>query len=253
MNNLVYELAQKAGVLVWLGLRCSDTVAENCQWDDGKGPSSPYNAFYPGYPSTAGSCVLMMIGGQADGKWISGDCDIMQIGFACQITKQNFIEFNGQCYNAFQQQLSMSAAESICVEHCGHLASIHNQDENLMIGTLFEPQTNYAAIGLKRQTSGTYNWTDQSSYDFDNFGTNDKIFKYCNSNPAFGECVAMSLVKELVNTGQWITVSCGQALPFVCKRALDDNPCERALHRPERRVTQTGTGSKRKDAVSQRK
>ncbi|PIO62232.1 lectin C-type domain protein, partial [Teladorsagia circumcincta] len=87
-NNFIQQMAEKEGILVWLGLKCSDLVAKNCQWDDGKGPSYPYDAFYPGNPSVIGSCVLMMIGGPADGKWISGDCDNMQIGFVCQVSKQ---------------------------------------------------------------------------------------------------------------------------------------------------------------------
>uniref|UniRef100_A0A158QQP8 C-type lectin domain-containing protein n=1 Tax=Haemonchus placei TaxID=6290 RepID=A0A158QQP8_HAEPC len=221
-NNLIQQLAQKEGVLVWLGLKCSDTVAKNCQWDDGQGPSYPYDAFYPGNPSVIGSCVLMMIGGQADGKWISGDCDNMQIGFACQVTQQvslssihdicscaDFTEFGGQCYQVFDQPLPMATAESLCIEHCGHITSIHSNDENSMISTLVGAQTNYVLTGLVRQSSGSYNWTDHTAFDYNNFG---------NNNPAFGQCVAMSMVNELVNIGKWITVSCGQELPFVCKR-----------------------------------
>nr|CDJ90674.1 C-type lectin and CUB domain containing protein [Haemonchus contortus] len=214
-NNLIQQLAQKEDVLVWLGLKCSDTVAKNCQWDDGQGPSYPYDAFYPGNPSVIGSCVLMMIGGQADGKWISGDCDNMQIGFACQVTQQgscaDFTEFGGQCYQVFDQPLSMATAESLCIEHCGHISSIHSNDENSMISTLVGAQTNYVLTGLVRQNSGSYNWTDQTAFDYNNFG---------NNNTAFGQCVAMSMVNELVNIGKWITVSCGQELPFVCKREM---------------------------------
>ncbi|KAK5969702.1 C-type LECtin [Trichostrongylus colubriformis] len=219
-NAFIQQMAMEADVPVWLGLKCSDTVAKNCQWDDGQGPSYPYDAFYPGNPSIMGNCVLMMIGGTASGTWISGDCNNMQIGFVCQVSKHgscgDFTEFGGKCYRAFDQQLSMAAAESSCAGSCGHIASIHSDDENSMIATMLGAQSNYAMIGLVRQNGGSYNWTDHTDFDFNNFG---------NNNSAFGECVAISLVNELVAVRKWITVSCAQPLPFVCKREMGS--CER--------------------------
>ncbi|VDM77923.1 unnamed protein product [Strongylus vulgaris] len=94
-NGLIQDLAEKSGTLIWLGLRCPDADPNNCRWDDGMGAPAPYNAFYPGNPSGIGKCVLMMISGPADGKWITGDCDNMQIGFACQMNaKGQFIAAN---------------------------------------------------------------------------------------------------------------------------------------------------------------
>lgn len=215
VNNFVQQLAEKEGTLVLLGLRCSDSIASHCLWDDGQGAASPYDAFFAGYPSVIGSCVLMMIGGPADGKWISGDCDNMLIGFACQVSMQEtcggFTEYNGECYKAFDA-LPLTAAESVCVQNCGHVASVHSAAENSMIAKMMGTQADYGMIGLARQTNGLYTWTDQTAFDYNNFGIN---------NTAFGECVSISLVDELVSKEQWITVSCGQALPFVCKRGTE--------------------------------
>ncbi|VDM80301.1 unnamed protein product [Strongylus vulgaris] len=88
-NSLVQQLGQNAGTVIWLGLNCPDTNANNCRWVDGMGTPATYNAFYPGNPSGIGECVLMMISGAANGRWVTGDCDSMQIGFACQVDVQS--------------------------------------------------------------------------------------------------------------------------------------------------------------------
>ncbi|KIH48544.1 lectin C-type domain protein [Ancylostoma duodenale] len=114
-----------------------------------------------------------MIGGKADGKWISGDCDNMQIGFACQVPKQaacgDYHEYGGKCYKGYEQRLSQDEAESYCQNECGHLASIHSAQENGVVYALFGGDDNYARIGLK-QTDGSFSWTDNTTYDYNNIG-----------------------------------------------------------------------------------
>ncbi|KAK6754780.1 hypothetical protein RB195_013645 [Necator americanus] len=211
--DLIQQMAEKAASLVWLGLRCPDATVSNCKWDDGQGAPYPYNAFLQGNPSITGECVLMMISGKADGQWISGDCDNMQIGFACQMGKQascgDYNEYGGKCYKAYDERLSYDAAESLCNGECGHLVSIHSLNENMMVYDLLPNNENYARIGLKH-SDVSFAWSDNTTYDYDNFG---------NSNPAFGDCVAMSLIPELVEKERWITISCTVELPFVCERA----------------------------------
>ncbi|EYC23775.1 hypothetical protein Y032_0015g2825 [Ancylostoma ceylanicum] len=211
-NNRIQKMAEDAGTLVWLGLKCADTDPKNCKWDDGQGAADAYNAFFQGNPSPVGECVLMMVGGKADGKWISGDCDNMEIGFACQVPKQaacgDYHEYGGKCYKGYDQRLTQDEAESYCRNECGHLASIHSAQENGIVFALFDGDDNYARIGLK-QADGSFSWTDNTTYDYNNIGIN---------NPAFGDCIAMSLVDELVEPEKWISILCGQALPFACKR-----------------------------------
>ncbi|KHJ94830.1 lectin C-type domain protein [Oesophagostomum dentatum] len=219
-NNAIHDLARAANTLAWLGLRCADANPANCRWDDGQGAPYPYTAFYPGNPSGIGECVLMMVGGAADGQWISGDCNNMQIGFVCQVPAKaacgNYQEFNGSCFQAYNNlPLSYDAGEAYCQSECGNLVSIHSADENDFIYNLLGHTTNYARIGLKR-SGNSYVWTDTTRFDYNNVGY---------SNPAFGDCIAMSLVDELVAHGEWISVACEQALPFVCKR---DGDCLRS-------------------------
>ncbi|VDL74732.1 unnamed protein product [Nippostrongylus brasiliensis] len=214
-NNLIASLVEEQGILAWLGLKCSDTLASNCFWDDGQGSAIVYNAFAPGNPSVIGDCVMMMSGKMA-GQWSSGDCDKMLIGFACQVTKEqlscgDFSEYNEECYKAFNQQLSAASAESVCNNNCGHLVSIHGANENAQVAQMFAAGTSYVGIGLAVNANNVIYWRDGSRYDYNNFGM---------LNPAFGSCVALSLTNELVSTNQWISVGCDQALPFVCKRDL---------------------------------
>ncbi|CAJ0591700.1 unnamed protein product [Cylicocyclus nassatus] len=46
-NAFIQDLAEKAGTLIWLGLRCPDAIAKNCRWDDDQGAPNQYDAFYP--------------------------------------------------------------------------------------------------------------------------------------------------------------------------------------------------------------
>ncbi|KHJ79019.1 lectin C-type domain protein, partial [Oesophagostomum dentatum] len=128
----------------------------------------------------------------------------------------SYQEFNGSCFQAYNNlPLSYDAGEAYCQSECGNLVSIHSADENDSIYNLLGHTTNYARIGLKR-SGNSYVWTDTTRFDYNNVGY---------SNPAFGDCIAMSLVDELVAHGEWISVACEQALPFVCKR---DGDCLRS-------------------------
>ncbi|VDK82517.1 unnamed protein product [Cylicostephanus goldi] len=92
-NALIQDLAEKADTLVWLGLRCPDATVKNCRWDDGQGAPDQYNAFYPGNPSGIGECVFMMIDGAPSGKWVTGDCNNMLVGFVCEVDAKGSICF----------------------------------------------------------------------------------------------------------------------------------------------------------------
>ncbi|VDM79717.1 unnamed protein product [Strongylus vulgaris] len=213
VNSFVQDLAEKSGTVIWLGLRCPDTNVNNCRWEDGMGAPAPYNAFYPGNPSGIGECVLMMVSGTASGRWITGDCNSMQIGFASNCGDYDLL--GSYCYKGYSQTpLSQYEAESFCQNECGHLVSIHSSSENQMITNFYANNVNYIRIGLESKYN-VYAWSDRTNFDYSNIGY---------ENAALGDCVVLSAVYEMVNRGQWISASCDQKLPFICKRREGD--CE---------------------------
>ncbi|CAJ0591979.1 unnamed protein product [Cylicocyclus nassatus] len=214
-NDMIAKMAKDAGVIVWLGMKCIKPHVEYCAWDDSSRAPYAYTSFFRGNPNSIGECVLMMIGEIANGKWVSADCDYMRIGFVCQVTRKKYCgdydeyKKGGTCYKAFNLHLSQEEAEQYCQQDCGHLASVHNFEENQLLYEMAKNNMSYARLGL-RTVNNELSWGDNSTFDYNNFGVN---------NTALGDCVAMSLKNEVIRATQWINVPCDQGLPFICQRA----------------------------------
>ncbi|CAJ0591694.1 unnamed protein product [Cylicocyclus nassatus] len=206
-NTLITDLAEKADYyLIWIGLRCPDTNAKNCSWADCQGAPDQYDAFHPSEPSGLGKCVSIY-----HGQWFTEHCD-SKFGFACELEAKascgDYDNYGGYCYKAYNQPLSQNDAESQCQNECGHLVSIHSADENQMILDTYTGNVNYVRVGL--QASGkTFVWSDNTTFDYNNIGY---------SSSTIGDCMALSAVDEVIPRGKWISVSCAQRLPFICKR-----------------------------------
>ncbi|VDM81284.1 unnamed protein product [Strongylus vulgaris] len=238
-------MARKAGSLVWLGIKCPHSYRHHCIWDESQAHLQDYSVFFHdhsksvpprpvdvaekysrflieltpqfgqiGNPNSIGECVMMMIGELANGKWVSADCRYMRVAFVCQVARKklcgDYREYakGGKCYKRIHQRLSFDEAERYCQQECGHLASIHNAEENEIFHEMFDYKGDYGRLGLK-QSNDNFSWTDNTTFDYNNFGVN---------NTKLGDCVAMSLADEIVNATQWINVPCDQGLPFVCQK-----------------------------------
>ncbi|VDM80577.1 unnamed protein product, partial [Strongylus vulgaris] len=207
-------MAKKAGSLVWLGIKCPHSYRHYCIWDESQAHLQDYSVFFHGNPNSIGECVMMMIGELANGKWVSADCRYMRVAFVCQVARKklcgDYREYakGGKCYKRIYQRLTFDEAEHYCQQECGHLASIHNAEENEIFHEMFDYKGDYGRLGLK-QSDDNFSWTDNTTFDYNNFGVN---------NTKLGDCVAMSLADEIVNATQWINVPCDQGLPFVCQK-----------------------------------
>ena len=82
------------------------------------------------------------------------------------------VTINGQCYTHVDDSLDWNQAEACCVAWGGHLASIHSAGVNMLLNDI-RNQDRFTWIGLSdTATDGTYVWTDGTTYDYENFGTN---------------------------------------------------------------------------------
>ncbi|CAJ0591983.1 unnamed protein product [Cylicocyclus nassatus] len=217
-NNFIVQMAKNAELIVWIGLKCTPHLY--CVWEDDQQNSLRYTNFFQGNPNSIGECVLMMIGGAADGKWVSANCEYMRIGFICQVARKklcgDYTEYKEgrKCYKYISRNLTLEEAEQHCQLDCGHLASVHNIEENSFVYHMLKDKAHYAYLGLT-VANDEFLWMDNTTFDYHNFGVN---------NTALGQCVAMCLKKEIVDAAEWISAPCDHGLPFVCQRGLQETP-----------------------------
>lgn len=86
--------------------------------------------------------------------------------------------FEGSCY-VVESATTFAPAEQACVDqYGGHLASIHSQAEDDFISGLVDPNDaggitawigGFAAGGFTAGPGGTYDWTDGSPWDYQNW------------------------------------------------------------------------------------
>ncbi|CAJ0591984.1 unnamed protein product [Cylicocyclus nassatus] len=170
-NNFIMRMA-KADLMIWIGLRCTQPYASACLWYGSLRAPYMYTNFFQGNPNDIDECVLMMIGAVANGEWVSADCD-MKSSFICQVTRKklcgDYSEYKKgrKCYKQMNQNFSLEEAEQHCQKDCGHLASIHNLEENWLFYQLMKGHS-YARLGLKFDND-EFSWTDKTTFDYNNF------------------------------------------------------------------------------------
>ena len=81
------------------------------------------------------------------------------------------VMINGNCYAHVDDNLNWNQAEDCCVAWGGHLASIHSSSDNFLLNGI-RNQDRYTWIGLSDTANDSvYVWTDETPYDYENFGT----------------------------------------------------------------------------------
>ncbi|CAL2047335.1 unnamed protein product [Caenorhabditis brenneri] len=227
-NRALVTIANDQGYTkpVWLGMTCMDWEYVTCVWEDQTGYSTSYSSFASGYPSLdIGVNSYMITTGNSIGKWVSADGTVQTLSFFCEVPTNGAKMFcpnevNSYCYTftAPSPFLSFQQARDYCTSQCGDLASLHSDYENFFIKNLV-PYTFYQKnqfwIGAQTDGNALY-WTDNSQFDYNNFGF---------LNPDIGNCSSLSIYTDTVTSGQWISSSCDQKLPFVCKRPKNVTTC----------------------------
>ncbi|XP_078017524.1 C-type isolectin Sp-CL4-like [Epinephelus lanceolatus] len=121
-----------------------------------------------------------------------------------------------KCVKYFRLSKTFWEAQSHCAGQGGHLASIHNTDENghvmcLSVSTPKKSPTSndYFWIGGRSSAplSG-YGWTDKSAFGFTKWHPGQPV------NRASHTCVAMNYK----HWGDWTNIDCNSKKNFVCVR-----------------------------------
>ena len=71
----------------------------------------------------------------------------------------------GRCYAKVSAKVSWKKAEAFCVDHGGHLASVHSDAENVLVGRVVGCCTGNYWIGLHKG-NGHWQWTDGTPVDY---------------------------------------------------------------------------------------
>ena len=88
------------------------------------------------------------------------------------------------------------------------------KQENYFVQSLFgQSPPIYTWTGLLESSNGSFQWIDNSPYDYSHFGHSDL---------RLGSCVTMALQQEIVSAGQWVNANCENNVQFVCKRGKNN-------------------------------
>ncbi|CAD6190706.1 unnamed protein product [Caenorhabditis auriculariae] len=121
-----------------------------------------------------------------------------------------------RCYKYFSTPAEYLYAEQLCTNLGGHLASISDGQENLLINTnavqaFHSSYTDYWIGANDLSNPGQWQWTDGANFAYTSWGA---------SQPQSGnDCVTQQLADA-----KWATVSCSEQRPYVCVTASLDVP-----------------------------
>ncbi|XP_060081614.1 mannan endo-1,4-beta-mannosidase-like [Ylistrum balloti] len=122
----------------------------------------------------------------------------------------------GVTYQLVTQKKSFYDAEHYCQTHGGHLVSIHSAAENQHVYNLCRQHSGrYCWIGLEKESTGHFRWTDGSAFTYNNFHSGEPD----NYNNEEG-CALMPLHDSNYPNGLWSDKMCVAHYDlsnFVCK------------------------------------
>ena len=140
------------------------------------------------------------------------ECSAVRLARSCQVPsalcEAGWTRHRGQnrCYKTFAAAdggLTFDEAQTHCEDNGGDLASIHSHGEQTFIEHLSDGAIGDGLwIGLKRQSTGGFEWQDGAPFSFSNF----------DASSANHDCYAMEA------DGLWAPTRCSSQLGFACRK-----------------------------------
>ncbi|XP_078579734.1 lymphocyte antigen 75-like isoform X1 [Branchiostoma floridae x Branchiostoma japonicum] len=220
-NNFVMSKALTIQEAVYIGL--SDTASPNqVQWSGG-GPPASYTNWGPNVQGSDGNwaypgavCIQMFPNG---GKWGPIRCR-NERAFMCEKGKQRscpagWRNNNGYCYQFnINPKMTWPNARHYCESHGAMLLTIHSQDEQNFVQTLFPT---LLAGGVQDLWLGISDVADDGHFDWVD-GSNETYSNWFPNNPTdtagSWDCSRLYTGSD---QGQWETTSCFYLHGFTCK------------------------------------
>lgn len=116
--------------------------------------------------------------------------------------------FEGHDYAYFPEQLPWGEAEARCVSLGGHLASAGSAAENAFLRSLAGARNDHSWIGLSREESCDWRWSDGTPFDFECWG----------SGMPDSACGVQDCVELWGGAAfRWDDYQCGRPRAFLCE------------------------------------
>uniref|UniRef100_A0AC34FWZ6 C-type lectin domain-containing protein n=1 Tax=Panagrolaimus sp. ES5 TaxID=591445 RepID=A0AC34FWZ6_9BILA len=117
---------------------------------------------------------------------------------------------NTTCFSFVWKKQPFVIAEEICIQNGGHLTSIHDGFDNVLIRETAQQNFTDSVssdfwIGLNNLETSAFSWIDGTPIDFVDWGKGQP-----NNSPG-NSCGSVNL-----SEGQWISDNCDKPKPFVC-------------------------------------
>ncbi|XP_026154124.1 macrophage mannose receptor 1 isoform X2 [Mastacembelus armatus] len=229
-NDFVSSYLRDLQHPTWIGL--SDRAHENLfTWSDGVSPVL-YTNWNDKEPNNAGGehCVAVTHSHLVTGMWNDDACH-KNYSFVCSRKKSSsistpsppkspcpadYISWYQNCYKLVEKAETWDAAQKACEQEKGNLASIDmSYDQAFIAGAVLQGKAD-AWIGLRRQGSGSYAWTDGWPVFFTQWGPGEP------TNIKDEGCVSMHASR--VFHGTWNDTNCNLAKPYICKISSEKPP-----------------------------
>ncbi|MGH0164673.1 UNVERIFIED_CONTAM: hypothetical protein FKN15_047304 [Acipenser sinensis] len=232
-QNFVAGVVLQGRVDAWIGLRRQGDGSYT--WVDG------WPVFYthwgPGEPTNHNEegCVTMHSPPLFHGTWNDTSCSQKQ-AYICKITsekppptpapgdgmcRQGWHTYGRYCYLVVSEKKGFSWPDSrhYCQMGSAELASIHSRAEVEFLVKLNYTRYHNLWIGLTKDSSYGWAWTDKSSFGFVNWapGEPNEIF-----HPGGG---AEKCVEMYVQDGKWNDNNCLEKRGFICRHRQCKKPC----------------------------
>ncbi|XP_068959726.1 dromaiocalcin-2-like [Petaurus breviceps papuanus] len=125
------------------------------------------------------------------------------------------LSIGGKCFEIFEDPLSWADAYAACTKLRGgsFLATIPNKQElNVLTSFITDFTDSFKAwIGLSKVPSRPWRWADGSRYQYKAWAS------YADIQPKQLSCAALDVSADSSDHSVWVSESCDNQYPFICK------------------------------------